>query len=58
VPKLVLIWSQCGVRAGEQEMLGRIVGWLRCRLRLCSRTVSYDDEGIYWECGRCGKVSR
>jgi hypothetical protein len=36
----------------------RLLRWLRCRLRLCPWTISYDDGGIYWECGRCGKVNR
>jgi len=39
-------------------MLGGVLRWIRCRLHLCSLVPGYDDSGIYWQCGKCGKVNR
>jgi len=39
-------------------MFGKVLRWLRCRMRLCTLAPSYDDEGIFWQCPACGKTTR
>lgn len=36
----------------------QFVPWLRCRLGWCAGRIDCDNEGTFWKCSRCGKITR